>query len=280
MEQPNMSIEDFSVIAEQCNGRVNQFALGGRGDPDQHEHFEEILKLCRINNIIPNYTTSGYRLSNKMAQISKKYCGAVAVSWYRSEYTFKAVQLLISTSVKTNIHFVLGKNSIDEAITRLKKDDFPMGINAVIFLLHKPVGLGVSENVLSPKDQRVAELFSLIDRGKHRFKVGMDSCCVPGIVNFCHNVIPEAIDTCEAARFSCYISPDMVLLPCSFDQPKKFGVSLRAHAIEEAWISKPFDDFRKILGSRCPNCIQRENCMGGCPLLPEIILCDNEIRTI
>jgi len=280
MEQPNMSIEDFSVIAEQCNGRVNQFALGGRGDPDQHEHFEEILKISVENNIVPNFTTSGYGLTKDLAQISKKYCGAVAVSWYRSEYTQNAVQLLISTGVKINIHFVLGKNSIDEAIDRLRSDNFPAGINAVVFLLHKPVGLGVSENVLSPTDQRVVELFSLIDRGKHRFKVGMDSCCVPGIVNFCHNVIPEAIDTCEGARFSCYISPDMVLLPCSFDQPKKFGVSLRAHTIEEAWNSKPFGDFRRILGSRCPSCIQRDNCMGGCPLLPEIVLCDNEIKTV
>lgn len=36
VEQPNMSVEDFRWIAEQSKGRCNQFALGGRGDPDQH----------------------------------------------------------------------------------------------------------------------------------------------------------------------------------------------------------------------------------------------------
>lgn len=51
VEQPNISLEDFESIARQCNGKVNQFALGGRGDPDQHEHFEEILKLCKENNM-------------------------------------------------------------------------------------------------------------------------------------------------------------------------------------------------------------------------------------
>jgi len=58
--QPNMTIENFRWIASQCKGRVNQFALGGRGDPDQHEHFEAILSACRENELVPNFTTSGY----------------------------------------------------------------------------------------------------------------------------------------------------------------------------------------------------------------------------
>ena len=45
IEQPNMSVEDFRWIAEQSKGRCNQFALGGRGDPDQHEQLGQILKI-------------------------------------------------------------------------------------------------------------------------------------------------------------------------------------------------------------------------------------------
>ena len=276
IDEPNMSLEDFSSIAEQCRGRVNQFALGGRGDPDQHEHFEEILKICRENSIVPNFTTSGYGLTKELAQLSKRYCGAVAVSWYRNDYTFKAIQLLLEAGLKTNIHYVLGKNSIDEAITRLAHDDFPERINGIIFLLHKPVGLGSKKNVLSSKDARVAELYAQIDKGKHRFKVGMDSCSVPGIVNFCENVIPEAIDPCEGGRFSCYIGADMEMMPCSFDQPKRYSASLREHTIEQAWNSDPFIDFRSILSTHCPSCAKRVNCMGGCPLLPEIVLCNDK----
>lgn len=280
VEEPNMSLDDFSEIAKQCSGRVNQFALGGRGDPDQHEHFEEILAICHQNHIVPNFTTSGYGMTKELALLSKQYCGAVAVSWYRNDYTFKAIQLLLEAGVKTNIHYVLGINSIDEAITRLEKDDFPKGINGIVLLLHKPVGLGSKRNVLTSSDVRVAELFRLIDKGKHRFKVGMDSCSVPGIVNFCENVIPEAIDPCEGGRFSCYIGADMVMLPCSFDQNKKYGISLREHSIEQAWNSLSFDEFRNFLGSRCPSCVKRENCMGGCPLLPEIVLCDEKTNFV
>ncbi len=275
-EEPNISLEDFSEIAKQCRGRVNQFALGGRGDPDQHEHFEEILKICCENNIVPNFTTSGYGMTKELAQLSKQYCGAVAVSWYRSDYTLNAIRKLLEAGVKTNIHYVVGNNSIDEAVSRLETDDFPEGINGVIFLLHKPVGLGSSKNVLSPTDERVARMFGLIDRGGHHFKVGLDSCSVPGIVNFCHNVIPEAIEPCEGGRFSCYISADMLMLPCSFDQPQKYGVSLRDHTLEEAWNSPTFADFRTILFTGCPGCSKRDNCLGGCPLLTEIVLCCNE----
>ena len=85
--EPNMSVADFRWIAEQSKGWCSQFALGGRGDPDQHENFEEILKICRENNLVPNFTTSGYGMTPEIAKLCKQYCGAVAVSWYRSEYT-------------------------------------------------------------------------------------------------------------------------------------------------------------------------------------------------
>lgn len=277
VEQPNMSVDNFRIIAEQCKGRCNQLALGGRGDPDRHEHFEELLKISRENNLVPNFTTSGYGMTPQLAEICKKYCGAVAVSWYRSEYTINAIQMLLEAGVKTNIHYVLGKNSIDEAIERLKNQDFPKGINAVIFLLHKPAGQGTKANMLSTDDPRVAEFFAQID-ARHPFKVGMDSCNVPGAINFCKNILPESLDTCEGGRYSCYIGADMIMVPCSFDQKKKYQISLDGITIEEAWNSEPFEAFRNKMRGACPNCEKKELCMGGCPLMPEIVFCERKER--
>jgi radical SAM protein with 4Fe4S-binding SPASM domain len=70
----------------------------------------------------------------------------------------------------------------------------------------------------------------------------------------------------------------MYLLPCSFDQKHKYAVSLKDHTIEEAWNSRQFDEFREHLQKRCPNCNIRDNCMGGCPLVPEIVLCNRKDR--
>lgn len=277
VEQPNMRLEDFRWIARQCKGRCNQLALGGRGDPDQHEHFAELLKITRENDLVPNFTTSGYGMAPEIAALCKKFCGAVAVSWYRSSYTLDAIRMLLDAGVKTNIHYVLGKNSIDEALERLSNDSFPSGINAVIFLLHKPAGQGTKSNVLSADDPRVAAFFELVDRA-HPYKVGMDSCNVPGAVRFCKNILPESLDTCEGGRFSCYIGADMVMVPCSFDQQKRYQVSLRDMDIETAWNSAPFEAFRSRMREACPGCDRKDLCMGGCPLMPEIVFCDSRQR--
>ena len=279
VQKPNMTVENFRKIAQQSKGRCNQFALGGRGDPDQHENFEEILKICRENILVPNFTTSGYGMTEEIAQLCKKYCGAVAVSWYRSDYTLKAIQMLLDAGVKTNIHYVIGNNSIDEAIERLKNNDFPKGINAVIFLLHKPAGQGTKANMLSFDDPRVKIFFEQVD-AHHPFKVGMDSCNVPGAIQFCKNVLPESLDTCEGGRYSCYIGADMVMVPCSFDQDRRYEISLEDMTIEQAWNSEPFEQFRNKMRGACPGCEKKELCMGGCPLMPEIVFCNSDKRKI
>ena len=214
-------------------------------------------------------------MTSDIAALCKQYCGAVAVSWYRSNYTLRAIQLLLDVGVKTNIHYVLGRDSIEEAIERLKENAFPRGINAVIFLLHKPVGQGTNDNVLNVNDDRVVQFFAELDRA-HPYKTGLDSCNVPGAVNYCKNIITQSMDTCEGARFSCYIDSDLVMLPCSFDQRHRFAVQLRPTDIETAWNSDVFDGFRNHLYNSCPDCEYRNLCKGGCPLMPEIVLCRSD----
>lgn len=254
-------------------------ALGGRGDPNKHEQFGDILRMTREYGIIPNYTTSGLGLTDKEVALTKDMCGAAAVSWYRSPYTLSAIGRLVDAGVTTNIHYVLGNNSIDEANCRLLNNNFPDGISAVVFLLHKPVGLGQQANVLQPGDPKLDKFFQIIDNWNGDFKIGFDSCSIPGIINYTSDINMDSIDTCEGARFSMYITPDMIATPCSFDQELKYGVSLRDHTIEEAWSSPQFEAFRDQLRNRCPGCAVRQNCMGGCPLKPEVVLCNRREKT-
>ena len=272
--QSNMELNDFMQIVEQCRGRTYQIALGGCGDPDMHEHFEEILKACRDNGIVPNFTTSGLGMTAVKALICGKYCGAVAVSWYRSDYTLKAISMLIKAGVKTNIHYVVSNSTIDEAVEMLINNRFPQGINAVVFLLHKPVGLGTPENVINPDDERMNEFIRLAVEQSHPFKVGFDSCTVPALVNMTGGPDIDCVDTCEGARWSAYISADLDMMPCSFDnRNKRWAVSLRDNSIKQAWDSNQFENFRNLLRNACPDCAERAKCMGGCPICPEIVLC-------
>ena len=272
----NMTVEDFRSIAAQCNGLVDQFALGGRGDPDEHEHFEEILKICRENNIVPNYTTFGFTFTPEKARISKEYCGAVAVSWYRNDYTYRTIELLKEAGVRTNIHYVLGNNTIDEAIDRIQNHTFPK-VNAIIFLLHKPQGLGKQNNVLNPRDPRVQTFFQLLTAESH-YRFGVDSCTIPGMINYGKNYDINSLDTCEAGRFSAYISAEMKMVPCSFDTTGKHAVDLKTHTIQEAYDSDTFENFRNKLLHSCPGCKNKADCLGGCSLMPEIVLCSRSTK--
>ena len=279
-DAPNMILEDFETIAEQCKGNTYQFALGGCGDPDQHENFASILEKCRQYEIVPNFTTSGLGMTEEIADLCKEYCGAVAVSWYRSEYTLAAINTLLNHGVKTNIHYVLSNDTVSEAVERLENDGFPHGINAVVFLLHKPVGLGRREKNISADDKNFRKLVTLISGNKYPFRIGFDSCTVPGLLNLSDSFDVDSLDTCEGARWSAYISADMKMMPCSFDnQKQKWAVDLRKSTIKEAWDGPEFESFRKCFRRACPNCDKREACMGGCPIVPEVVLCNREERT-
>lgn len=271
--QPDMSLTDYQALLGQCAGRVHQFALGGRGDPDMHADFEAILEMTRGAGIVPNYTTSGLGMTADKARLTARYCGAAAVSWYRSDYTREALALLGAAGVRTNLHYVLSNRSLDEAIDMIEQKKIPEGVRRVIFLLHKPVGLGQRSNVLSVMDPKVRRFFGLFDQEENCRVAGFDSCCVPALLNMAVKIHPASMEPCEGGRFSAYVTPDMQLLPCSFDQGQRWAVDLRTTGLAEAWNSEPFEAFRNHMRNRCPQCALKGYCLGGCPVTPEIVLC-------
>lgn len=138
--------------------------------------------------------------------------------------------------------------------------------------------MGSKENVLSVSDGRVQRFFELVDNCKdYDFQIGFDSCTIPGILNMTNKINLDSVDTCEGSRLSMYIDCEMNALPCSFDnQDKRWSFSLNDGTIYDAWHSERFNDFRNRLKNSCLSCIDRLNCMGGCPIKPEIVLCDRD----
>lgn len=274
--EPHMSFEHFKNLIDQSKGKTFQIALGGRGDPDQHPDFLKMLRYASKNDIVPNFTTSGYGLDFSLLPEIKKYCGAVAVSHYRSHYTTRAVQAFLAHGIKTNIHFVLGKNSLDEAIDWIENKKVPKGVNRVIFLLHKPVGDGQKDNVLNFEDPKVKHFYNLFNEEENCLMAGFDTCTAPALIHFAPRIAKTSYDTCEGGRFSAYVTPDYKLLPCSFDASQNYAVDLKEHSVEEAFDSSLFDAFRSHFKSNkaCASCAHETLCMGGCPLMEAIVLCD------
>lgn len=270
-----MSFVDYEYILRQAKDcGVLQIALGG-GNPNQHSSFERILEVTREKyNLVPSYTTNGDGLTEKNLVASKKYCGAVAISFYEPESQFYLnLHKLIDSGVKTNIHFVLSANSIESAIRLLTADAQKItGVNALIFLLFKPAGKGSCSDILK-MSPRVDFFFSLVNNSK--IKIGFDSCCVPGIVTHLE-FNPVSVEACEAGCFSAFISEDLMLYPCSFMERKVKGVDLKLSSIVNAWQNNPiFLNMRnKIASERCKTCLHFSVCKGGCQVFSDINLCN------
>ena len=265
-KQPHMSLENFKRIIDESKYLVNQVALGGRGSPNEHPNFKEIIEYCVKNNVVPNYTTSGKNLTDEQIEISKN-CGGVAVSMYNKDYTFNSLKRLIDSGITTNIHYVMSNKSFPKIRKLLRGEDIwnkkvnLEKLNAVVLLLFKPQGRGkyLRDWILFKK---YINSFSKIIKSMHKrkrikFGIGMDSCCICKIAQTRKLTEFEKLytDTCEAARMSCYISPDMKLVPCSFGDPNIYGVSLENKTIKEAWdTGESFKNFRELLKNNPEKC--------------------------
>lgn len=261
--QPNMKLEDFKQIIDEIKYHTNQVALGGRGNPEDHENFEEILKYSKENGVVPNYTTAGNNITPEIVEISKKYTGAVAISFYDKPFTYDALNMFINGGVKTNIHFIYSSKSHDLAMRILNGEDIWSGkinlekLNAIVFLLFKPIGRGKNLLEWIPSEKQVKEFGQLMGKSKTKFKVGADSCLINHIQKYANFSKHQkmAVDTCESGRMSVYITPDMKLVPCSFADHDKYGCDIKEHKIKKVWNkAEPFQIFRKILKNKSDCC--------------------------
>ena len=275
----HISLDDYELIMKQASeNNVFQVALGG-GNPNQHPQFVELLQVTREKyNIVPSYTTNGRGLSKEVLEATKKYCGAVAVSAYEPfTETKEALRLLKGYDIKVNLHYVLDKQTIKQAIKWLNEGHELLNMcNAIIFLNYKPVGNGKDYDLLLKNSSYLQDFFHLIDNKKHPCKIGFDSCMVSGIVQYMKNINLTSLEPCDAGRFSAYISEDLKMYPCSFMMEHYQGEDLKERSFMDIWKnSSSFKETRNNLGGdRCSSCSQRENCLNGCPFLREIDLCN------
>ena len=276
-KEAHMTLDNFKLLIDQVRHHTNQVALGGRGDPNLHPQFKEIVEYARKNNVVPNYTTSGINMTDEQIKISK-LCGAVAVSDYGNKYTYNALKRLMDAEIKTNIHIIFSRQNYDKAMKILygynpwlkitakkSKGVFKKSLvdikrlNAVVFLLFKPQGSGKNMLGMIPTKMQIKSFAEKVFNPRSIFNVGMDSCLINHILKYSNpNKIQRmAVDTCESSRMSVYVSPSMELIPCSFADHPYWGVKItKKKDVHYIWNrSTKFKQFRSILKkhpNQCP----------------------------
>ena len=160
---------------------------------------------------------------------------------------FKEIVELVNSGVKTNVHYVLSKSTVGEALERLKASALNIGenIEREFAPCKKEKNGAVDKNDKDiERTEKVQGFGEGINEHDFPFKIGFDSCTVPALLSF-DKVNVDAIDTCEGGRWSAYISADMKMMPCSFNnQKERWAVSLREKTLQEVWDSEQFADFR------------------------------------
>lgn len=269
----HIALRDVELVVKQAKeAGVLQIALGG-GNPNQHPDFVKILRLIRENGIVPSYTSNGEGLTDEILKATKEYCGAMALSLYPPYERYEALTRIINDmGIKLNLHVILKKDTIELLTAWFKEPPALFSyINAVIVLNYKPIR-GLLD--LTVRDSERLKAFYDAASTCNSVKIGFDSCCVPGIVTWM-SVNPALVDSCEAARFSAFISEDMKMYPCSFMANTEQYGDLREERLLDIWQKHPaFVGHREaIRKNTCAGCAFQAVCKGGCVFMSEINQC-------
>lgn len=268
-----MSLEDVAeVVRQAAECGTMQIALGG-GNPNQHPRFVDVLRIIREHEIVPSYTTNGDGLTDDILRATAEYCGAMAVSVYPpyDESRYEALLAKIKEyGIIVNLHAIIKNDTLDKWMCWLKEPpSFFKYVNAIIFLNYKPVrggGLAVDK-------ERVQAFFEAVNSCR-TVKIGFDSCSISGIVKWM-GTPSYLIESCEAARFSAFVSEDMKMYPCSFMAGLGYCGDLRKNTLLELWQQNEyFELFRENeVPARCAGCKHYVVCKGGCHLFEGINFC-------
>jgi len=273
-----LSLEQYSEVLKQLIspkwGPPFQIAIGG-GEPTEHPELIEILKTTRKLGMIPNLTTNGENISATHMRAFRKFCGAVAIS--ETSIDPDKIKPLLSqmrkAGVCTNLHFLLSRRSLQTAIGLLRGDynQLLQGLNAIIFLTHKPMGRA-SPNDNLRFDEEMKFFLSLVDKPSSGIRFGFDACFVPLLLK--HTGIDSRfVDSCECGFFSVYIDEKMNVKPCSFSTGSEFLFNLSDYSFNTIWQIR-FEQYRKRMNQVCTNTCKVSNmCRGGCIFHESVNLC-------
>jgi len=229
-----MSFEQFKNIFHRFPKTLVQIAFGITNiaaNPD----FFKIMEYSRRNGVIPNYTTHGLDITNEIAEMTSKLCGAVAVSIVDKEKSYDAIKKFTDFGMEqVNCHYLLSEETYDKAFKivddistdlRLKK------FNAIVFLQYKDKN-PYSEYHSLLDVQKYTKLINYCD--EKNINYGFDSCSanifIESIKNKKNRIqLEQCVDSCESMRMSIYINCSCKVFPCSFCEGEgewKDGINL------------------------------------------------------
>jgi len=254
----NMSFDTFKMMFDKFPKTLTQIAFG-IGDIDGNPDLWKIMEYCRINDVIPNITINGERMTPMRYDLLTQLCGAVAVSHYDDDVCYGAVAELSRRGLKqVNIHQLLSEETYDQCrrvMIDSKHDKRLQGLNATVFLMLKPKG---ERNGLHKINHDAYQ--DLVDYAiKDNITIGFDSCSASAFLKAVENhsrfqEFKMMSEPCESTLFSYYINVDGKGFPCSFSEGmfpfSGVEVPRCSDFLSDVWNSKEAVIFRDLVSNK------------------------------
>jgi hypothetical protein len=264
----NMSLETFKIILAKMPKTLTQVALG-LTDVNANPDLVPILRHCRAQGIIPNFTLTGYGLTEELAQECVGLVGAVAVSAYphTRELCYDTIATFTRLGLEqTNMHLLYHADNIPfiyEVLDDVQYDPRLTDLNAVVLLGLKPKGRAYLAWPMLNED------FDLLISWcfDHELRIGFDSCSAAKFQSWVNrsdlsdsrkSELLQSCEPCESALFSWYIDVHGRAWPCSFMEDEYFEAIDMLEVedfLDDAWFAPQTEEFRERLLSNCRKCI-------------------------
>lgn len=259
-----MSLETFKKILTKINKipTIGQIAFGIT-DIDSNPEMFDIFDYCRSQDIVPNVTINGSRMTPYYFDRLAKTMGAVAVSAYNLDTCYDAIYELTSRGMtQVNIHVVHSENFdfVKQILNDRLSDSRISSLNAIVLLSIKPKGRAKDKfKPLSQEKYTELVTFAL----DNNIGIGADSC---GCFKFYNAIkdndkykhLEKCLDSCESTLNSLYVDVLGNFLPCSFTtgtEGWENGISVLEcdNFLTEIWQHEKTKNFRDNV-LKCKSC--------------------------
>jgi hypothetical protein len=148
----------FGTMTE--NQRPFQVAIGGQQEPLEHPEFWKAVEALHDLGIVPNYTTNGVLFDQSVIELTKKFCGGIAVTMHPhlEAHWRPAIELAIANGIKTNIHYIVSDEASVEKLKALYQE-YNGRIDYFVLLPHMNVGFATK----NPKTIAYEEMEKWLD---------------------------------------------------------------------------------------------------------------------
>lgn len=128
------------------NERPFQVALGGAGEPTLHPQFPEVLRAFTELGIVPNFTTNGMHLGQRVLSAVKEFAGGVAVSTHAHLDWKTAVKKLHGVAGTVHLHVIISdRKSIRDMYSLY--EEIEEYVDAVVLLPYQATGRAKPKNM-------------------------------------------------------------------------------------------------------------------------------------